>query len=274
MKDDVTSRSQGEQVDATTGTDKVSEKRRKVLKGAGVAAAAGAVWHKPVLDSMVVPAHAQTTDAPMQIVLAGSTGTTGIVMNGLKQEKSVLAKMADAVIPPANAAAVDPVQYICNALTDNMYSGDDYTHCVSITLPEGENPDGAFTLGLEGPDIYYNRIWGCIDDSTRPYYTVYYQGSVNLGGMSAGTLENRCIDVTIGDVAIKGEITEDFTSASGTIAFNSNYPVTGTGSCGNISDGYGAYWSVDLTGGSCSIGSGVDTSNYFVSTDYLSYCDA
>jgi len=72
---------------------------------------------------------------------------------------------------------------------------------------------------------------------------------------------------------IKGEITEDFTSASGSIGLISNSVSTGSGFCGTLGEsGYGAYWNVDLTGGSCSIGSGVNTADYNISTDYLSYC--
>jgi len=41
--------------------NKTNEKRRKVLKTAGVATVAAGAWQKPVLNSVITPAHAQTS---------------------------------------------------------------------------------------------------------------------------------------------------------------------------------------------------------------------
>ena len=55
----------------------VSEKRRKVLKATGAATIAGAaVWQKPMLNSVVLPAHAQTSMVSMPLTFSGSTGTS------------------------------------------------------------------------------------------------------------------------------------------------------------------------------------------------------
>lgn len=53
------------------------DKRRKLVKGAalGVGGITLTHWSRPVVESVVLPAHAQTTGPQPQITAAGSGGT-------------------------------------------------------------------------------------------------------------------------------------------------------------------------------------------------------
>ena len=94
---------------------KSSESRRKLLKS--IAAGSGAVvagkslpesWTTPVVDSVMLPAHAQTSPAETPpaddtpTVSGGSSGDVGVAQLDNNPE-SMLAKFVDALIEPANA---------------------------------------------------------------------------------------------------------------------------------------------------------------------------
>jgi len=88
--------------------------RRKSLIGASAAVGAAAVWHKPIMNNVVLPAHAQTTN-PMAFSL--TTTADQVFPQGYniqeyfpqlssafqKQGKSVLTKIVDIIVPPAMA---------------------------------------------------------------------------------------------------------------------------------------------------------------------------
>ncbi|MGV6826077.1 MAG: hypothetical protein ACWA5Q_03795 [bacterium] len=82
-----------------------SEKRRKLLKS--LAAGSGAViagkslpdqWTRPVVDSVLLPSHAQTSGGPF--------GGNNIVVLGKLDSDNMLAKALDAVISPARAGDI------------------------------------------------------------------------------------------------------------------------------------------------------------------------
>jgi hypothetical protein len=90
--------------------------RRKSLIGAGAVAGAAAVWHKPVMNNVVLPAHAQTTNQ-MQFSLTTTADQIGIQPFNIQQyfpqlssaiqqqDKSFFTKVVDFVVPPAMAGS-------------------------------------------------------------------------------------------------------------------------------------------------------------------------
>ena len=247
-----------------------SSNRRKVLKTAGVATVAGAAaWQKPMLQSMVLPAHAQTSMVSMPITLTGSSGSTSNKLALLQKENqssSIAAKVANVLVPEANAG-VQQVAGVCNALVDVDGTPDDYTHCITLSLPDGENDNGEFNITVDGPEIFYDFI--CNISATW-----YYAGSTNFSGNGSGTLRNRQFSISIGELDITGEVSEDFSEASGQLQFTGMEFEVGTsqapgGAEASCYSGDIAYWAVDLNGGSCSPGIGVQPYyNAEVDTDF------
>ena len=156
----------------------------------------------------------------------------------------------------------------CAALVDSG-NGDDYTHCVTLSLTDGEDPDSNFDVTFNGPDIYYNFI--C---SSGAYY--YYSGTRNFSGTASGTLNDRDISFNIGDLMFTGTVSEDFTTASGEIEFTGSSFSTGsdapTSRQFDCSNGYGANWEVELNGSGCEPGAGVNDSIYYARVDD-GFCD-
>lgn len=247
--------------------DKTNSTRRKVLKTAGVAGVAAGAWHKPVINSVVSPAHAQTSvvTAIEPVILGGASSYSSADIR-LKQNKfeSFASRTRDLLTPPAHAG-VEPV----NGLDGNCAAFDasgtqtDYTHCVTLTFPDGDDPNGQVQVDLVGPDVFYDYSF-CYDSQTSTYY---FDGQINFSGSGTGTLSNGTFSVPVGSgenaVTINGMVDEAFEMANGTMIFNgterldivTNFNVNYTTSYCEI--GYGAFWSADLTGaGSCTIGSG------------------
>lgn len=233
----------------TDGISNTNKSRRKVLKKAGVAggAAAVAAWTKPSLNSVVLPAHAQTTGP---LTLGGITSEPPIAANPSFRNQSIAGRALEVLIPQARAG-VAPFDENCEAFTIN--GTDNYSHCITLTFDEAV-PNTGFSLTLTGPDVYYNYCY------TYYYYYAFYEGVVNFGGSVNGTLVGQDFEVSLGDLDINGTVAEDFQTASGVVIQTAGgfrrlgHDATGTeGFCDN---GYGAYWSATLDGASCSPGSG------------------
>ena len=227
-------------------------KKREILKKAGIAGgvAATGVWTKPVVNSMVLPAHAATSPAAAggALVMAGASGQP-LVFRDMKPEdrKGLFARIADGVIPAANA------QIAClNPSTSSRYANDeDHTICVGLEFPEGKKADGPVNVTVTGSDIFYT------------FYSSYYGASYsnfshNLSGSASTTLAGLGFSVTIGNLDICGSVTdEDFSGASGYIvnnAFFGAYAAT-------EESGYGASFDA-VPGLPCSPGPGPDVSLY------------
>jgi len=262
--------------------NKTNQKRRVVLKTAGVAgAAAGAAWHKPVLNAVMTPAHAQTsavddtslTTAPPTTMMPTTTMAPPIVVAGASSssmtgniDSGVFDKIADgaleALIPSAQAGGMMQQAVIPCGLF--FFDNDDYTHCIQLTLPGGEDVDGEVQVDLSGPQIYYN--FGCEINS---YY--YYEGVRNFNDSDSTSLSNRQFTISLagGDVEIVGEVNADFTAASGTMTYEGVDIRIGQNGPGSQSSPYycygggnrGAFWTADLAGvGTCQVGGGLDSS--------------
>ncbi len=99
--------------------------RRKLLKS--LAAGSGAViagktlpehWSRPVIESVVLPAHAQTSAALVTYTASAATGL--FVMNTHQGEESRFASIADSLVPTANAGAGPGNDgfYVCATVDD------------------------------------------------------------------------------------------------------------------------------------------------------------
>ena len=176
-----------EEVSAVTSSEDVTnKKRRKVLKTGGVVsgAIAAAHWHKPVLDSVVTPAHAQTTtgmddddnmgdDMPMPTTLLGATSGSSSDLafnNQIETKTGIASKVVDSLIPEAHAAPVpvssDPDE-IWRGLVNDV---ENYQHCIELTLP-AEEPPTTVDINFTGPDVYYEFDFY---DGTYYYYCLLY----------------------------------------------------------------------------------------------------
>ena len=108
---------------------KSSESRRKILKS--IAAGSGAIvagkslpesWSRPVVDSVMLPAHAQTSDpsGPFSYHLSENAS----VGQMSPQSNSVfLASIIDNLLPLANAGVPDPEQITVDLCIDTGYEG-------------------------------------------------------------------------------------------------------------------------------------------------------
>ena len=275
----------------TSGEDVTNKKRRKVLKTGGVlsGAIAAAHWHKPVLDSVVTPAHAQTTtgmsdddntgdmgddDMPMPTTLLGAT--SGLAShtafnNQIESKSNIASKLVDSLIPEAHAAPV-PV----NSDPEDIWRGlvndvEQYQHCIELTLP-AEEPPTTVDVTLTGPDVYYG-----IDGYAGAPATYYYFYSNNFSGaaMGAPLTDNAGefeFSVEINGLTISGSIDSTLSNAEGSaiittpLIVNGNVAVSGNSfdeagyggafeSKASGFTGYGAYWATTV-GGSCSPGEG------------------
>jgi len=230
--------------------------RRRVLKKAGVATSvvAASAWVKPSLNSVILPAHAQTS---MVVMMGGATATDPSASINQSRFENIANKALDAVIPQAHAGA-DPSFNgdICNAFVQN--GADDNTHCVSLELDQAADNAG-FTLTLTGPMIYYNLCYGEFAGS------VYYEGKRSFAGMTTGNLDGKDLTVSMGDLNFEGTVDDSFTSASGVLFINTRLASSSIGSSygGNrsfCSPGYGAYWETSSEGMACVAGSGINSS--------------
>ena len=103
--------------------------RRKLLKS--IAAGSGAIvagknlpesWSRPVVDSVMLPAHAETTTpTPITGPFAGASDNS----SGMLDSDSLFAKAADSLIPEAQAGGeircnFIPNWYVCVELSDDL----------------------------------------------------------------------------------------------------------------------------------------------------------
>lgn len=252
-----------EQTSTATAVNLAQKSRRKVLKTAGVAGVAGATaaWHKPVIDAVLTPAHAQTSQVNQVTPISGAGSSTPnpIVSNGNNSFNNIVQRVADGVVPQAHAgAASGGGQFLdtCIALYDYE---DDYSHCVSLNFPDGDDRNGTVEVSLTGPDVYYG--YQCY------YYTggdfiYYYDGVVNFSNSGQAMMNDGEFSVSLGDVEIFGQVNDEFTNADGTMVYQGSEIVVGgsfnTYSCTGGADG--AYWGAVLgePGGVCAIGAGVN----------------
>lgn len=237
--------------------------RRTVLKTAGVAGVAAGVWHKPVMDAVMTPAHAQTS-MMLTITLGGSSSSTLITRTNKSGFDNLVNNAVEALIPSAQAVTAGPVSNLCNLF---LLAQDDYRHCIELAFPGGNDVNGVVNVSLNGPDIYYGFI-------CQAGYYYYYSGVTNLSNAGSATMTEGAFSVTLGSagddaVEISGQINPAFDAASGTMIykgapFDISQQTGGSYYCDGSGSGNGAYWNADLAGGSsCSI-SGLSNTDMIV----------
>jgi hypothetical protein len=74
---------------ASTDQDQLN---RRLLLGTSLTGVAAVVWHKPLINAIVLPAHAQTSVMPKSFFGAGA---------GMQAPKSLGKSVVDALLPPA-----------------------------------------------------------------------------------------------------------------------------------------------------------------------------
>lgn len=243
-----------------------SKGRRAALAKAGFAgtAVAGGLWTKPIVNSLVLPAHAQTTvNGPVAISMTGPSSNQDPVVSNHKQkgEASLLARALDTVVSPAVAAAERPMVHGHTiSLGARFANNSTFLLCVSLDFPEGNMPSGPVNVTVNGPEIYFYNYGGYsgIPGPLGPRLDYQLSGSTstNLEGP-----EGRDFDVTFDvpslnsdGLRVVGCVTDaDFSSANGYMHV--------TNSVGRNSDntfeqaGYGGAFSV-ASGAPCTVGSG------------------
>jgi len=103
--------------------------RRKLLKS--LAAAGGGAfiagkslsetWSRPVVDSVLLPAHAQTSQMPAIAIYTASASVGVFVMDTHQGEESRFSSIADSLVPAAYAGGESPSNdgfYICAIVDD------------------------------------------------------------------------------------------------------------------------------------------------------------
>ena len=254
---------------------KTNEKRRKVLKTAGVATVAAGAWHKPVLNSVITPAHAQTSEPVVMISGAGASSDIPVATFNKSNNNNLVDNAIEALVPSAHAgvtrdAPSGSLREICEAFTENN------THCVELMFPNGDDRNGEVMVSVTGPTIYYGYQCRYYDGvSSTNYYS--YQGSFQINSSDTTTMTDGNFEVVLDGVTVLGDIDETFGNASGTMIYtgptrsDSQFRFF-SDSLGSYCDSYdgpsGAYWSAELgdPGGVCVIGSG-PSGNIVVNTD-------
>ena len=119
---------------------KSSESRRKLLKS--IAAGSGAIvagkslpeeWARPVVDSVMLPVHAQTSvEAPSFVSQGGPLPSASL------DSESLFADLSDALVPEAKANSFDPeIPCIVNngdgtVIVDVLVGGDHFQETVTV----------------------------------------------------------------------------------------------------------------------------------------------
>ncbi len=136
-----------ENLDNSTPQEITSQSKRKILTSIGVssgilgASALSQQWTKPIVNSIILPAHAQTTDMMGTDPMDGTdpmTDPTTPVPTTAAPTTDAPAPEAAIVLSPASGGVVDA-------------SGDDAMVSVAVRL--ATEPDGPVTVMAEGPNV-------------------------------------------------------------------------------------------------------------------------
>jgi len=96
-------------VDSTateTQVEEVNANRRRAIVGAATGAAVAGVWHKPIVNAVVSPAHAQMSESEDEFGI--EEGTTFISLDNDEELQSSSFNPLDLLIDPAYAGDGDP----------------------------------------------------------------------------------------------------------------------------------------------------------------------
>ncbi|MEM7361065.1 MAG: hypothetical protein AAF431_18380 [Pseudomonadota bacterium] len=105
-----------EQTNKQLDQDTIDVKRRKTMIGAVATGAALGAWHKPVIEAVILPAHAQTSalaDADFFATVASATevtNTTNVILDALVSP-------AHAIIAPSNEEPISELTFEAEAIS-------------------------------------------------------------------------------------------------------------------------------------------------------------
>ncbi|MFT6408069.1 MAG: hypothetical protein ACJAQ6_001485 [Arenicella sp.] len=109
--------------------NKLSQAQRRLLLGTSVTSVAAAVWHKPLINAIVLPAHAQTSTVTAPEVPEAPAATAKVFFGsgtGTSLPKSVANTILDSLVPVADAQEVSAVTVMASlvetAVASDVYS--------------------------------------------------------------------------------------------------------------------------------------------------------
>lgn len=229
----------------SSGTsDSKRDDRRRALKSAMTAAgiAGVATWSRPVVESIVLPAHAETSPSePVSepVSMSGSLTDT----NTLEETRSTggAGNLANAVlgsvVGTAHAAIGTPPDTSDNALVA-------FDHCISLEFPNGVAPGNTVNVSISGPD-FDGEDGGTADVNANGSAIATLDGDLNFTANITGSNPN---------LTVEGCVDDDFGGAFGFVSADASSTVTNGSPSYYIAGGTagdGAFWEVS-TGGSCS----------------------
>jgi hypothetical protein len=120
--------------DATTvDCKKPDNQQRRLLVGGSLTGVAVAMWHKPLINAIVLPAHAQTSTALTALTFFGGGAAT---------PKGISRSILDLLIPEAHARSQPAVESVMASIVQNEVDGTDFT--VSILMDLGNSISDKF----------------------------------------------------------------------------------------------------------------------------------
>jgi hypothetical protein len=141
---------------------KSNERRRKLLKS--IAAGSGAIvagkslpesWSRPVVDSVMLPAHAETSpQTPIPIVCGPSSLTASSVYFSVDVNTGACALSSTPVPDPDGAMRLDPAGGGNISINVNISQ---WTVIAGGTSIDGNNPEGAQSIALRS-DVSSNNF--------------------------------------------------------------------------------------------------------------------
>jgi hypothetical protein len=129
-----TSSSHTGDADTTTiDSKRLGSQQRRLLVGGSLTGVAAAMWHKPLINAIVLPAHAQ-----MSVPLTALTFFGG----GAATPKGVSSSILDLLIPEAHARSQPQVESVMASIVQNEIEGTDFT--ISVLMDLGNSVDDRF----------------------------------------------------------------------------------------------------------------------------------
>lgn len=164
MKNKLHRPEQAGRVDKKSGLVSASKPRRKALKSllvSGTVVTGGSMlpktWTKPVVDTIVLPSHAATTDDSGSLPGEGTTTavpavnyyfdlsqTTGLKATPSSSKQMFAERVLDTLIPTAHADLGPHIAYACISITGNTYTAR------VIWSPNGDYADYSGISGTVG----------------------------------------------------------------------------------------------------------------------------
>ncbi len=116
----------------TVGADKTTvdnktlgSAQRRLLMGGSLTGVAAVMWHKPLINTIVLPAHAQTSVVATALTFFGG---------GTATPKGVSSSLLNLLVPDAHATVRPVVETVMAFIVQNEVEGTDYTVSVLIDL--------------------------------------------------------------------------------------------------------------------------------------------